>query len=568
MRIALAQFDPVVGALDANADEICQLTVLAKEQGADLVVFPELALCGYPPLDLAVERWFIEANQRAIEQLSARLVLPAIVGHIGMPSSPAELGWNAASLLDEGAIVATRAKCLLPTYDVFDEVRLFTRGGKNVPVVWRGHRLGISICEDLWGGVPAGEPGRYVQDPIAELVEGGIDLLINLSASPFSVGHPARRATVVCEAARKWSVPIVQSNLVGATDDLIFDGQSIAVDESGTFIERLPSFRAVVQTIDLASSPRPSTASSNACNADTPSNTPSSSTVFDASASECLDALCHGLQLYMRKCGFEDVILGLSGGIDSAVVTALATLALGPRKVHAITMPSEYSSEGSWLDSRALATNLGISLAEISIHDLVTTQRQLLQPHLGELGTSVTAQNLQARSRGLILMAHANQLGYLLLATGNKSELAVGYATLYGDMCGGLLPIGDLYKGQVERLGRVLNLRLGAAIPEAIFAKAPSAELAPEQRDSDSLPPYPVLDPILESLIEAERGIEGTVATGTASRDVVESVAWMLARAEHKRRQAPPILRVSSRVFGRGRRFCIAAKPFPQRLDG
>jgi NAD+ synthase/NAD+ synthase (glutamine-hydrolysing) len=544
MRIALVQMDARVGDLAANAAAVRLWAGRAAAAGADLAVFPELALCGYPPMDLAHEAWFVRANLEALHELAEGLPVPVLVGHLGDHGRGRPIAHNAASLLAEGRVIATRNKRLLPTYDVFDEWRLFAPDQGSEPIPFGGRMLGISICEDIWGGVEAGETQRYDEDPCAELVRRGAEVLINLSASPFSRGHRGRRHLVLQQAARRYGRPVLQSNMVGATDELIFDGASLAVDPSGRVMACAPSFVEAMEVVDLD---RPSDA---AC-------APESDEEL-----EVIEALSLGLRAYCRKCGFDDVLLGLSGGIDSALVACIAARALGPAHVRALSMPTRYSSEGSWADSRELAHRLGIGFEVLSIDDLYRVELDLMEGLVGDLGHSVTAQNLQARSRGLVLMALSNAEGGLLLATGNKSELGVGYSTLYGDMCGGLAPIGDVYKTQVYALTRAFNRVRPDTVPQSILDKAPSAELAPDQRDTDSLPPYAVLDAVLAALIEEGAGPAEIAERGSAKPEVVHRVASLLARAEHKRHQYAPILRVSKRVFGRGRRMCIAARPY------
>jgi NAD+ synthase (glutamine-hydrolysing) len=535
VRIALCQINPTIGDFAGNRAKVLAMAARAREEHCDLAVFPELCLCGYPPMDLLEHASFVEANLESLRELqhAAPAGVGLVIGYVDWNRGRAGRRLtNAASIVDGGKVLFTQTKTLLPTYDVFDEARNFEPAPARRVFPFRGERVGIAICEDIWWeGEPA--PGlHYPVDPVKELADEGATLLVSPSASPFHAGKARTRLELLTRIARTCSLPTVYVNCVGADDSLVFDGRSMATAADGGFVE---DFAAV----DTAA-PGPAV--------DGPTD----------GWNELEAALVLGIRDYAAKCGFERVHLGLSGGIDSALVAVLAVEALGPDRVSVFSMPSRYSSPGSLSDAGALADALGLRLQILPIEDAFTAHLRTLEPVFAGRPHDVTEENLQARIRGALLMAWSNKTGSLLLATGNKSELATGYCTLYGDMCGGLAPIGDLLKTQVYGLSRAMNARR-KLIPDAILEKPPSAELAPDQTDQDSLPPYDVLDRILERFIVDNRGAAEIAAEGFEP-GLVRSVIAMVERAEYKRRQAPPVLKVSPRAFGLGRRIPIARR--------
>ena len=548
MKVALAQLDPVVGDVVGNADRIEQAVRQARVGGASILLTPELSLVGYPPRDLLERRDLGPACVEALERLARSCGdLAVLVGTPRqVPGDPRP--WrNSMALLRGGRIEAFADKILLPTYDVFDEERHFTSGGGAFSFSLDGRRVGIALCEDLWQADDVGGVRGYARDPIAELASAGVDLILAASASPFLRQKDERRGEHLRQVARRARVQLVLVNQVGANDELVFDGASRVVDADGSLRARLPSFREVVEVVDLAGPP----------GAAAPAEEP---------LGELFAALCCGVGGYVRKSGHERVLLGLSGGIDSALVATIAAAALGGSKVRGVMLPSRHSSAGSLADARELARRLGLgALEEVPIEAAHRTLREVLQAPLGEV-EGLVDENLQSRLRGVILMALSNARGELLLTTGNKSEHAVGYATLYGDMCGALAPIGDLLKTDVWDLARWINARargLGFAeppIPENSIEKAPSAELRPNQTDQDSLPPYPVLDLVVEGWVVEERSAEEIARSSGIPLEEVRRITAMIDRAEFKRRQAPPILKTSRRSFGTGRPMPIAAR--------
>jgi NAD+ synthase (glutamine-hydrolysing) len=560
MRLALAQLDPLVGDLDGNARLLLKACQAAAAAAADLVLTPELSLWGYPPRDLLLRPARLQHQAIALDGLAAALPEPlALLVGIAEPVAGAEQPHlhNALALVERGGWRVVARKRLLPSYDVFDERRYF-RPGDSAAVLelergGRTWRLGLTICEDLW--VEEDLQGHRLAgaDPIGELLSRRIDVLLNLSASPFGQGKLALRRRLAARAAARLSAPVVYVNQVGGNDELVFDGASFAVDASGNLALQLPCSAEALEIWEL------------------PPAEPAPPAPEPSAPEQLLRALVLGVGDYARKCGFRSALLGLSGGIDSALVAVIAAGALGAERVEALLLPSPYSSEGSLRDATALAERLGIGHRVVSITPLMGGFDAALTPALGEAPAGLTAENLQSRIRGTLLMAVANAQGRLLLSTGNKSELAVGYCTLYGDMNGGLAVIGDLYKSTVFALCEWLDspaaapartaLGLpadGELIGAAIRHKPPSAELRPDQRDSDSLPDYAVLDPILKRLVEELAHPEQLVAEG-AEAAVVQRVAQLLQRAEFKRRQAAPSLKVSGRAFGSGWRMPIAA---------
>jgi NAD+ synthase/NAD+ synthase (glutamine-hydrolysing) len=544
MKIALLQINPTVGDLAGNARLIADGTRLAASAGAALAVTPELALVGYLPRDLLLSGGFVRESWKTLEKLADELhTLPPTL--VGLPEpNPAEEGrplFNGAALLRGGRVEACFRKALLPTYDVFDEDRYFEPFHGAQVLDLDGRRLGISICEDVWNDRDFWSRRRYHHDPIEELVEAGADAIVNLSASPFSVGKHQRREEMLGSLARKYRRPVVYVNQFGGNDDLVFDGRSCGFNAEGLPIARGRSFAGDIVVCDIdGGEPLP----------------PPSDTEHE---SEIYRALVLGTRDYARKCGFDRAVLGLSGGIDSALTAAIAVGALGASNVLGVMMPSPFSSRGSLEDAEVLATNLGIETLTLPIETVMRAMEETLDPAFNELPRDVTEENIQARIRGNLLMALSNKRCALLLTTGNKSELAVGYCTLYGDMSGGLAVIADVPKTMVYRVARWLNECGGIRIPEASLTKPPSAELRPNQTDQDTLPPYDVLDAILQRHIEQHEPAAAIIEAGFDSA-TVHRVLRMVRAAEFKRKQAAPGLKVPDRAFGTGWRMPIAAK--------
>ena len=544
MKIACGQIDPTIGDFGGNVEKVVSFAGKAKEAGCALAVFPELCLCGYPPMDLLEYERFVEENLKALRNLQARAPhgIGIIVGYVDRNRSrPGKALLNVASLLSDGKIIHTQAKTLLPTYDVFDEARWFEAAESRTVVPFAGERLGIAICEDIWWETEPAPGLRYPVDPVAELLDAGATLIVSPSASPFHPQMPGIRLDLLSRIGATSGVPVVYVNTVGANDNIVFDGQSLVTSADGTLLHVGRAFEeelAVVDTsargpeVPLPADPLP----------------------------QIEGALVLGIRDYVRKCGFSRVHLGLSGGIDSALVAVLAVEALGPDKVDVFGLPSRYSSEGSLADARALSDALGTRFRILSIEEIFGSYLRTLAPAFEGKNPDITEENIQARIRGTLLMAWSNKFNSLLLTTGNKSELATGYCTLYGDMSGGLAVIGDLLKMQVYALARSINARK-PLIPEAILTKAPSAELRPDQKDQDSLPPYETLDAILERHLVKNLSVEQIAECGFDT-NLVQSVVTMVEKAEYKRRQAPPVLKVSPKAFGTGRRVPIARKLF------
>ena len=569
MRLALAQLNALVGDLEGNGDRLLAACHQAAAAGADLVVSSELSLWGYPPRDLLLQSALIDKQTQVLERLSA--AMPAGVGLlVGIAEATLEPGWpslyNAVALVEPAGWRVVGRKRLLPSYDVFDERRYF-RPGQEAAVLslekgGRLWRLGLTICEDLWVEDDLHGQRLAGADPVAELGAAGIDLLLNLSASPFGQGKGAVRRRLAARAAARLAVPVVYVNQIGGNDELVFDGASFVVNAAGGVELQLPCAAEAVACWQVGSQALPLALAPD----------PPLQTALPADPREQLfRVLVLGLADYGRKCGFQKAVLGLSGGIDSALVAVLAAAAFGANQVAAMLLPSPWSSRGSIDDAQALAQRLSLGTCTLPIAPLMAACDQTLEPALDGAPTGLAAENLQSRLRGLLLMALANQQGRLLLATGNKSELAVGYCTLYGDMNGGLAVIGDLYKTTVFSLCEWLDSAAagpcrrslgltgeGELIGAAIRGKAPSAELRPDQKDSDSLPDYAVLDPILKRLVEDLVSPEQLIAEG-ADAALVQRIWSLLRRAEFKRRQAAPSLKVSSRSFGSGWRMPIAA---------
>jgi NAD+ synthase (glutamine-hydrolysing) len=546
MRIALAQINPTVGDVSGNSRKIVNYAGKAAADGADLVIFPELCVSGYPPLDLLHSETFIETTGVAVDWIASNLPAGtgAIIGApIRNPSPSGKRLLNAGLLLDGGRVVDRACKMLLPTYDVFDEYRYFEPAAEQHPIDFRGLRIGLHVCEDMWNNEEYAEYHTYARDPIEELVAAGVDILINISASPFSVGKHGLRNDIVPEICRATNKPFVLVNQVGANTDVIFDGDSRVHSSDGTLLVCAPSFEEAVVIWDTSdTAPRP-----------VKSHDP---------VEDLHDALVLGIGDYFRKTGaFDKALVGLSGGIDSAVTCTLAVEALGPDTVMGITLPSHISSPGSKDDSKKLAENLGIVFHEVSIEPAVEAFESMLRPIFEGTGSGVAEENIQARARGLALMGISNKFDHLLLTTGNKSELSMGYATLYGDMSGGLAVLSDVFKTQVYELADFINERAGYdLIPSNTITKPPSAELSPDQKDEDSLPPYDVLDEILRRYIEYREDVDRIAVNSGYDETLVSDILRAVDRNEYKRRQAAPGLRVSGKAFGLGRRQPIVMR--------
>jgi NAD+ synthase (glutamine-hydrolysing) len=543
VKIALLQLNPTVGALDENAVRIFDAAERARTAGADLAVTSELAIAGYLPRDLLLRPSFIANCRNALQSLADKLAasIPVLVGvPLANQQKAGRPLFNAAVLLHKGQLQSTFCKVLMPTYDVFDEDRYFEPGTGAQVLEFNGRRQGVSICEDLWNDRDFWSRPRYHVDPIETLAHAGVDAIVNLSSSPFSVGKQALRERMLSAMAKKYKLPILYCNQVGGNDDLVFDGRSLVIDELGQVRARGRAFEEDVLFAEL----------------------PATGLVLPQDQTQAEDevwqALVLGTRDYARKCGFTKALLGLSGGIDSALTAAIAAEALGPRNVTGVLMPSPFSSEGSVTDAEAVAKNLGIRTHKISINEMMSAFTAALRPVFGNAPPDVTEENVQSRIRGVIMMALANKLGGLLLTTGNKSEMAVGYCTLYGDMNGGLAVIADVPKTFIYRLAKWLNRR-SEIIPRASIAKAPSAELRPNQTDQDSLPPYDLLDAILEKHIVEHQSPEEIIASGLDAAAVRKVVA-LVKSAEFKRKQAAPGIKVTDRAFGTGWRMPIARK--------
>jgi NAD+ synthase (glutamine-hydrolysing) len=526
MRLALAQIDTVVGDLDGNRDRILRRIDEAREAGADVVVFPELAITGYPPEDLLLRPAFVREAERATREVAE--AARELVVLVGAPHAERDVLYNACAVCRDGRVAAVYHKRLLPNYGVFDEERYFDPGAEAVVLELAGTRVGLTVCEDLWWPGP----------PATDSAAAGAELLVNLSASPFHVGKDREREEMFAARARDNGCGLVFCNAVGGQDELVFDGHSLVLDARGEVVARAPGFEETLLVVDLDDSEGPV-----------------------APALDDLEqmrlALELGLRDYVEKNGFRDVVVGSSGGIDSALTAALAAEAIGADRVHCVSMPSCFSSEATRADARRLAEALGIDFREIEIDPITSGVEEALGPSFAEFGRDTTEENVQARIRGTLLMALSNKLGWLLVATGNKSELSVGYATLYGDMAGGFALLKDVYKTDVWRLARHLNERAGReVIPTSIIERPPSAELAPEQLDEQFLPPYRELDPVLEAYVEQDKSREELVADGF-DEAVVSRVVSLVDRAEYKRRQAPPGVKLRPKAFGRDRRTPI-----------
>ena len=547
MRIALAQLNPVIGDFQGNLSKIEGAIRQTAASAPDLIVFPELFLSGYPPRDFLDRRDFVNAAERALAQavdLSARHPAPALLIGALRPArrSTGNGLHNSAVVIRAGRILFEQAKTLLPSYDVFDETRYFEPAADSEVFPFGGERLGVTVCEDAWNDESLLPKRSYPVDPVRVLVDRGATVLINLSASPFFIGKETLRVRLIRNHVRRHQRPFFLVNQVGGNDELIFDGDSFALDPGGGTIARFPSFREHIEVID-----------SSACSSE-------SAFLVMETVESIRRALLLGLGDYIRKCGFQRAVLGLSGGIDSSLVCCLAAEALGPKNVLGIAMPSAVSSQESLEDADRLAKNLGIEFRIVPIEPLVRSYSDSLSEHFKGSSAGLAEENIQARIRGNLLMAFSNKFGYLTLSTGNKSELSVGYCTLYGDMSGGLSVIADLPKTWVYRVAAEINRR-SEIIPGRCFTKPPSAELRPDQKDQDTLPPYEILDGILDLYLEQELIGDEIVERGYP-RETVEWVIHAVNRSEYKRRQAAPGLKLFPKAFGTGRRMPIAAK-FP-----
>ncbi|MFZ0662290.1 MAG: NAD+ synthase [Acidobacteriaceae bacterium] len=545
MKIALAQINPTVGDFDGNARKILDFTHRAVQGGASLVVFPELAVCGYPPADLLEKPAFVVRAGQVVGEIAAQTAagnVAIICGYV----TPAHQGtgkhvMNSAALLRNGHVEFVQSKMLLPFYDVFDEQRYFSPAHHQGLVAIEGEPVALTICEDAWNDKSFWENRLYNIDPVEELMRAGGSLVVNISASPYWRGKRETRREMLSAIARRDSVPVLMVNQVGGNDSLIFDGSSLALGRNGEIIAQAKSFEEdliFVDTKALTGEIHPET---------------------EDEEEAIYRALVLGTRDYVRKCGFSNVIVGLSGGIDSAAVAAIAAEAVGRENVLTLGMPSPYSSQGSIDDSRHLAENLGVRFEVLPISALFEQYNQALAPLFAGLKPDITEENIQSRIRGALLMAASNKLNALVLTTGNKSEMSTGYCTLYGDMVGALAVIGDVFKTQVYALSRYLN-RQREVIPAAILEKPPSAELRPDQKDTDSLPSYDILDPILEAYVERYEAPEAIAKAHNLDLDLVRRVIRLVERSEYKRQQAAPVLKVTAKAFGMGRRFPIAAR--------
>jgi NAD+ synthetase len=542
MKICILQLNFTVGDFSGNSEKLVSAYEKAVREGAELCVGSELGLCGYPPRDLLNRRDFVESHERALREVAKRVgKVPLLIGGIEKTNQKAGRPlYNTAFLVEKGKTRAVARKILLPTYDVFDEDRYFEAGDKVGSVRIAGKRVGVTICEDIWNDEDLWPERRYRLDPVRELAKKGMDLLINLSASPWNIGKERVRYRLLAEVAKREKIPVIQVNQVGGNDELVFDGQSLGVGVKGGLLARGAAFMEDVKVVDIGGKEE--------------------KPVWAGDEEQVFQALVLGTRDYLQKCGFREVVLGLSGGIDSALTAVVAAEALGKDKVLGVAMPSRFSSAGSVADAEALAKRLGIRYEKIPIEDTFAVMLRSIAPAREGRSGGLTEENLQSRIRGMTLMAISNDSGRLLLTTGNKSEMAVGYCTLYGDMCGALAVIADVPKTLVYRISRWIN-REREIIPKSSIEKAPSAELRPDQKDQDSLPPYEELDRILESYVVNEGSIQGMIKKGI-SKTLAEEIVRKIDISEYKRRQAAPGLKVTTKAFGVGRRI-----PLAQRFD-
>ena len=555
MKICLAQINPTVGAFEQNVKKICRFINTAKKKGADLIVFPEMCIVGYPPKDLLELSGFVDSNLKALEEVKKNVTgISAIVGFVDRNVGHRGKNlYNAAAYINNKEIISRHYKSLLPTYDVFDEDRYFEPAHSISLAKISGRRSGISICEDAWGANVVWPGKIHHKDPVESMVRQGAEIIINISASPFTIGKQDERLKMLTSHAKKYNVPIVFVNQIGGNDDLVFDGNSLVINKKGVIVDKALSFEEDLLMVEFkgpdisAGGSKPSSVGKR-----------TQAGADEGEIESVYDALVLGTRDYVRKCGFKKAVIGLSGGIDSAVTAVIAARALGKGKVLGVTMPSGFSSKGSVKDSKALAKRLGIAFENIPIKSVYNAYTKTLSGVFTGLPFDVTEENLQARIRGKILMAISNKHGYLVLTTGNKSELAVGYCTLYGDMCGGLAVISDIPKTMVYDIAEYINRRK-EVIPIHTIEKPPSAELRPDQKDQDSLPPYDILDGVLRAYVEESKDIDDIVGIGfneTLVKDIIKKVDTN----EYKRKQAAPGLKVTSKAFGTGRRMPLAQR--------
>jgi NAD+ synthase/NAD+ synthase (glutamine-hydrolysing) len=543
VKIALGQINPTVGDFSGNAAKMIEFSRRARGADAGLILFPELAVCGYPPRDLVERDSFVAHNRSTVEEIAAATKGIAVICGL-VTSAHADSGkkvMNSAALLRDGVVDFIQSKMLLPTYDVFDEMRNFAPAKSQRLFNMSGKQFALTICEDAWNDKRFWDRQLYGVDPVEELVRAGGNIVLNISASPFWMGKRELRHDMLASIARNQNVPIAMVNQVGGNDSLVFDGSSIVIAPSGEVIAQGKSFEEDLIYFD----------------SETLAGDKHNQIIGDEAS--VYEALVLGTRDYVYKCGFKRAIIGLSGGIDSALTASIAADALGPENVIGVGMPGPYSSAGSIDDARALASNLKIRFELLSINEIYKAAVDTLAPVFRGMAPDVTEENIQSRARGMLLMALSNKLGALVLSTGNKSELAVGYCTLYGDMVGGLAAISDVPKTLVYRLSAYVNSRR-KVIPEATISKAPSAELRPDQKDSDSLPAYEILDVILEDYVEESSSAEEIARAHRFDLDLVRRVIRMVERSEYKRQQAAPGIKISAKAFGYGRRFPIAAK--------
>ena len=555
MKICLAQINPTVGAFEQNVKKICRFINTAKKKRADLIVFPEMCIVGYPPKDLLELSGFVDSNLKALEEVRNNVTgISAIVGFVDRNAGQRGKNlYNAAAYINNKEIVSRHYKSLLPTYDVFDEDRYFEPAHSISLAKISGRKSGISICEDAWGANIIWHGKIHHKDPVESMIRQGAEIIINISASPFTIGKQDERLKMLTSHAKKYNVPIIFVNQIGGNDDLVFDGNSLVINKKGVIVDKALSFEEDLLMVEFkgpdisAGGSKPSSVGKR-----------TQAGAGEDEIESVYKALVLGTRDYVRKCGFKKAVIGLSGGIDSAVTAVIAARALGKGKVLGVTMPSGFSSKGSVKDSKALAKRLGIAFENIPIKSVYNAYTKTLSGVFTGLPFDVTEENLQARIRGKILMAISNKHGYLVLTTGNKSELAVGYCTLYGDMCGGLAVISDIPKTMVYDIAEYIN-RKKEIIPIDTIEKPPSAELRPDQKDQDSLPPYDILDGVLRAYVEESKDIDDIVGIGfneTLVKDIIKKVDTN----EYKRKQAAPGLKVTSKAFGTGRRMPLAQR--------
>ena len=542
MKIALAQFNPTVGDFEGNGARILELARAARDGSADLAVFSELCVCGYPPQDLIERPVFVEWNQKELHRLAREIALPSLVGFVGKAQDDTgKPVANSAALIGHGKVLFEQRKMLLPTYDVFDEARYFQPAHTQHSFALGAETLGITVCEDIWNDKNFWTQRLYARDPVSELVSKGSTVLLNISSSPYTLHKRALRQEMLRATAKRHGLPVVYVNQVGGNDSLIFDGSSVAFTADGRVAALAKSFDEDLVYFDTASGSGDLHAP------------------MDDEIEAVYHALVTGTRDYVRKCGFRRALVGLSGGVDSSLVATIAADALGAENVTGVSMPGPYSSEGSVRDARLLCENLGVPMLTLPITEVFQTYRRELEKPFAGMPSDATEENIQARIRGNFLMALSNKFGWLVLSTGNKSEMAAGYCTLYGDMAGGLAVISDVPKTMVYELARFAN-RKETRIPDDVLTKPPSAELRPNQTDQDTLPPYDVLDRILKAYVEDLETPEEISKRCGFPIELVRAAARQVDSSEYKRKQAPPGLKVTSKAFSVGRRFPLAQK--------